>query len=225
MKIAVLGTGSVGRTISIKLNELGHEVTIGTRTIVDTMNRELSEGITLNNWFTEHSTIKLETFKEACSHARIIFNCTGGLVSLAVLDSIGKEELSGKILIDVANPLDFSNGMPPTLSVSNSDSLAEQIQRSYPELHVVKALNTMTAGLMINPGLLSGDHNVFICGDDEHSKVIVSDLLMSFGWQKDAIIDLGDITAARGTEMILPIWLRLWSKLGTAEFNFHIQQN
>lgn len=225
MKIAVLGTGSVGRTISIKLNELGHEVTIGTRAIVDTMNRELSEGVTLNNWFTEHSTIKLETFKEACSHARIIFNCTGGLVSLAVLDSIGKEELSGKILIDVANPLDFSNGMPPTLSVSNSDSLAEQIQRSYPELYVVKALNTMTAGLMINPGLLSGDHNVFICGDDEHSKVIVSDLLKSFGWKNDAIIDLGDITAARGTEMILPIWLRLWSKLGTAEFNFHIQQN
>lgn len=124
-----------------------------------------------------------------------------------------------KILIDTANPLDFSKGMPPTLSVCNTDSLAEQIQSEFPETRVVKTLNTMNARLMVDPGQLAGaDHHVFLSGDDAEAKSVLIELLKSFGWME--VIDLGDISTARGTEMLLPIWLRLWNATYTALYNF-----
>ncbi len=141
-----------------------------------------------------------------------------------VLGSL-EDILKGKVLLDIANPLDFSNGMPPSLSPVNTDSLGEQIQRRFPNLKVVKSLNTMNTNLMVRPSLLQGDHNVFVCGNDEGAKSQVKEMLKSFGWREELIIDLGDITNSRGTEMLLPIWLRLWGALGTAEFNFYIQRN
>ncbi|MCB0847753.1 MAG: NADP oxidoreductase, partial [Bacteroidetes bacterium] len=128
------------------------------------------------------------------------------------------------ILVDIANPLDFSQGMPPSLNPVNTDSLGEQIQAAYPELKVVKTLNTMNANIMVNPALVPGNHSVFVSGNEENAKEKVKELLQSFGWAAENIIDLGDITTARGSEMLLPIWLRLWNALGTANFNFHIQQ-
>jgi predicted dinucleotide-binding enzyme len=142
------------------------------------------------------------------------------MVSLEALWSAGPSNLAGKVLVDVGNPLDFSHGMPPTLSVCNSDSLGEQIQREFPDAKVVKALNTMNAAVMVNPSIVPGDHDVFVCGNDSDAKAKVSDLLRSFGWR--TIVDLGDISAARGAEMVLPIWLRLMGALKTATFNFHI---
>ena len=125
------------------------------------------------------------------------------------------------MLIDIANPLDFSAGMPPTLFVKDTDSLGEQIQRAFPDAKVVKTLNTINATLMVDPAeLADGDHTIFVCGDDAGAKATVTELLRSFGW-KD-VIDLGDITTARGTEMLLPIWLRLMAPLGTPAFNFKI---
>ncbi|MFO0399000.1 MAG: NADPH-dependent F420 reductase, partial [Sphingobacteriia bacterium] len=120
--------------------------------------------------------------------------------------------------------LDFSQGMPPSLNPTNTDSLGEQIQRAFPDARVVKTLNTMNARIMVTPTIVKGPHNVFVCGNDAAARDSVKDLLKSFGWQADQILDLGDITAARGTEMLLPVWLRLWGTLGTADFNFHIQQ-
>lgn len=228
MKVAILGTGIVGRTISGKLLEIGHEVTIGTRNIESTLGNENKDGYgnpPFKEWHQSNGGIELQSFKDAADRAELIFNCTGGQVSIAALESIGEEILNGKLLIDVANPLDFSKGMPPSLSPVNTDSLGEQIQKRFPNLKVVKSLNTMSASLMVSPDNVKGDHHVFVCGNDDKAKAKTKGVLISFGWKDNMIIDLGDITNARGTEMLLPIWLRLWNTLGTAEFNFHIQRN
>jgi 8-hydroxy-5-deazaflavin:NADPH oxidoreductase len=142
--------------------------------------------------------------------------------SVEALNNAGKENLKGKVLLDVANPLDFSKGMPPFLNPGNTDSLAELLQRSFPDLKVVKTLNTMNALLMVNPSLVPGDHNVFVSGNDPAAKLSAISLLKSFGWKESNILDLGDLTTARGTEQLLPIWLRLWGKSQSPMFNFHI---
>ena len=132
----------------------------------------------------------------------------------------GADNLAGKVLIDIANPLDFSQGMPPTLFVKDTDSLGEQIQRAFPETRVVKTLNTLTADLMVRPGTLAEGSSVFVSGNDADAKAVVSTLLKEFGHTD--VIDLGDLSTARGTEMLLPVWLRLWGALGTPIFNFKI---
>lgn len=215
MKIGVLGTGAVGNMIASKLVSLGYEVKMGSRTA---NNQKAHDWVDLNG---EKATAG--TFSEATEYGEIIFLCVSGASVFDVLDSAGKENLKNKILIDITNPLDFSNGMPPSLSVCNTDSLGEQIQKKYPECFVIKSLNTMWCGIMVNPNLIqNGEHNVFISGNDENAKSQVILLLKEFGWKTEYIIDLGDITTARGTEMILPVWLRLWGKLGTSVFNFKI---
>jgi len=215
MKIAVLGTGGVGRTIATKLVELGHEVTMGSRS---------AEGEALREWLDETGeAADGGTFAGAAAGAELVFNCTAGEASLAALAAAGTDNLASKVLVDVANPLDFSQGMPPTLTVCNDDSLGEQIQAAFPAARVVKALNTVNAGVMTDPGRLPDAHNVFLCGNDEEAKATVGELLQSFGWPPEAIVDLGEIGAARGTEMYLPLWLRLMGALGTAEFNIQIR--
>ncbi len=224
MKIAVLGTGMVGQTLAGKLAELGHEVTVGTRDVAATMAR--AEPDAMGNppyaaWAAAHPLVSLDTFAAAAADAELIVNATSGGVSIAVLEAAGRENLAGRVMLDIANPLDFSAGFPPTLSVKDTDSLAEQIQSSFPQLRVVKSLNTVTAPLMVNPGQLAdGDHSVFLSGNDAGAKKTVAGLLESFGHTD--IIDLGDITTARGAEMYLPIWLRLMGALGTPIFNVKI---
>jgi hypothetical protein len=126
------------------------------------------------------------------------------------------------VLLDISNPLDFSGGMPPTLFISNDDSLAELIQREFPLTKVVKSLNTMNAFLMVNPDLVPGDHNVLVSGNDADAKSLIKELLESIGWKQKNIIDLGDIRSARATEQLLPIWVQLMIVFGSPEFNFHI---
>lgn len=215
MKIAVLGTGAVGRTIASKLVELGHEVTMGSRS---------PDGDALLEWVGEAGELGSGgSFADAAAAAELVFNCTAGEGSLEALSAAGAENLAGKALLDVANPLDFSQGMPPSLSVCNDDSLGEQIQAAFPQARVVKALNTVNAAIMTAPGKVPGDHSLFVCGDDGGAKSEATALLESFGWPRDSIIDLGDISSARGTEMYLPLWLRLMSALGTAEFNIAVR--
>ena len=228
MKVAILGTGMVGRSISARLSDLGHEVTLGTRNVEAKMISDKKDAYgnpPFKEWYEAHSSIGLKTFTDACSDAEVVINCTSGQASLEVLKQAGENSLANKVLIDVANPLDFSRGMPPTLDPVNTDSLGEQIQRNFPQVKVVKSLNTMNASVMVEPSRLKGEHNVFVCGNHEDVKNTTGELLVAFGWKRDQIIDLGDITRARGTEMVLPIWLSLYSVLGTAEFNFHIQRN
>ena len=161
------------------------------------------------------------TFAEAAAFGEVLFNCTSGKASLEALTMAGAENLKGKVLIDIANPLDFSRGMPPSLLVCNTDSLGEQIQRAFPEAKVVKSLNTMNCNLMVTPGLLKEEHVVFVSGNDAEAKATVTMILKDwFGWK--SIIDLGDITTARGTEMVLPLWVSLMGTLQTPVFNFKI---
>lgn len=224
MKIAVLGTGTVGRTIAGALAGLGHDVVIGTRDPQATLARAEPDRMgtaPFAQWQAAHTGIGLADFADAAAGAELIVNATQGGGSLAALAAAGTGNLAGKVIMDVSNPLDFSQGMPPSLNPVNTDSLAEQIQRAFPHARVVKTLNTMTASVMVNPASVAGgDHSVFVSGDDADAKAAVTELLKGFGHRD--VIDLGDITSARGPEMLLPIWLRLWGALGTGEFNFKV---
>lgn len=226
MKISILGTGTVGQTIAAKLISLGHDVMMGTKDVAAKLASTNKDGITVfANWQKENSTVKLGTFSEAAAFSDIIFNVTQGANSINALNLAGKENLKGKILIDISNPLDFSNGMPPGLipSFSNTNSLGEEIQKTFPDAKVVKTLNTMWCGIMVNPTLINdGDHTNFICGNDPEAKTNVKSLLNEFGWKNENLLDLGDISCARGTEAILPVWLRIWGVTKTGQFNFKI---
>jgi predicted dinucleotide-binding enzyme len=223
VNIAVLGTGMVGRAIAARLQELGHDVTIGTRDPQATLARTDADAMgnpAFASWATHHEGIALATFAEASAAADVVINATNGAASLDVLALAGAENLADTILIDIANPLDFSGGMPPTLFVKDTDSLGEQIQRAFPDTRVVKTLNTLNADLMVRPDALPDSSSVFVSGNDADAKKVTTELLESFGHTD--VIDLGDITTARGTEMLLPVWLRLMGALGTATFNFKI---
>ncbi|GAA1388137.1 NADPH-dependent F420 reductase [Catellatospora chokoriensis] len=224
MKIAVLGTGMVGQALAGKLAGLGHEVTVGTRDVAATMARTEPDGMgnaPYSGWATAHPAVTLASFAQAAARAEMLVNATSGEVSMAALEAAGRDNVAGKVLLDVANPLDFSQGFPPSLFVKDTDSLGEQIQAAFPELKVVKSLNTMNAHLMVDPTQLAdGAHSVFVSGNDAEAKKTVSGLLESFGHTD--VIDLGDITTARATEMLLPIWLRLYGTMGTPMFQFKI---
>ncbi len=225
MKISVLGTGVVGQIISEKLIQLGHEVAIGTRNVQNTLEKTNKDNFgrpPFGEWHKFNKSVKLETYSGAAKFGSLIVNATNGVGSIEALSLAGSENLENKVLLDISNPLDFSRGIPPTLTICNTDSLGEQIQKAFPKTKVVKSLNTLNAYLMVNPSIISGDHNLFISGNEKSAKEEVEQLLISFGWKKSNLIDLGDITTSRGTEMLLPIWLRLWGALGTPEFNFNI---
>jgi 8-hydroxy-5-deazaflavin:NADPH oxidoreductase len=227
MKIAVLGTGMVGQALAGKLSALGHEVTVGTRDVEATLAR--TELDYLGNppfavWQEEHPRVGLTTAADAAAEAELIVNATNGEGSIAMLELAGEENLAGKVLIDIANPLDFSQGRPPFLFVSSTDSLGEQIQRRFPQARVVKALNTMNCQVMVDPARVPGAHDVFLCGEDADAKRRVAELVESFGWPAARIRDLGGISSARGTEMYVALWLRLWGTVGTGDFNIAVVQ-
>jgi predicted dinucleotide-binding enzyme len=214
MKIGVLGTGQVGITIAGKLIELGHEVMMGAR---DAHNE------TALDWASRAGEgADYGSFADAAAFGELLFNCTAGAHSLNALKAAGAENLKGKVLVDVANAIDPSADTPGTLTVANTDSLGEQIQAAFPEARVVKSLNTVNREVMVDPSRVSGEHHVFICGNDDAAKAEVRELLESFGWPPDSILDLGEISAARGTEMYLALWLRLMNNLGTGYFNIGI---
>jgi 8-hydroxy-5-deazaflavin:NADPH oxidoreductase len=224
MKIAVLGTGMVGQSVAGRLAGLGHEVSVGTRDVAATMARAAPDAMgnpPYPAWAAAHPQVRLATLAEAAAGAELLVNATSGGASMGALAAAGTGNLAGKVLIDIANPLDFSRGFPPSLFVKDTGSLGEQIQAAHPQLKVVKALNTLAAALMVNPAQLAGgQHSVFVAGNDSDAKKTVTGLLESFGHAD--IIDLGDISAARGTEMLMPLWLRLMGALNTPMFNFKI---
>ena len=215
MKIAVLGTGSVGDAIGSKLIELNHTVMMGSRT---TTNEKAVAFVSKHN-----GKASAGTFSDAAAFGEIIFNCTTGSGSINALNLAGANNIDGKIIVDLSNPLDFSKGMPPSLFVVNTNSLAEEIQKHFPATKVVKALNTMWYGLMVNPYQVNrGDHSTFICGNDLGAKEQVKEILKSFGWHELNILDLGDITNARGIEMYLPLWLSIYSATNNHAINVKI---
>jgi 8-hydroxy-5-deazaflavin:NADPH oxidoreductase len=213
MKIGVFGTGMVGETIATKLAAAGHDVMIGARSAT---NEKAAA------WVKKAGAHGSQgTFADAAKHGELVFNCTRGDAAVEVVRAAGAENLRGKILVDVSNPLDFSKGMPPTLFTAGNDSLGEQIQRELPETKVLKSLNTVNCEVMVDPARLGGDSDMFVSGNDAEAKATFTRFLREqFGWK--SVTDLGDITTARGTEQYLPLWVRLWGALGTADFNVKI---
>jgi predicted dinucleotide-binding enzyme len=214
MRIGVLGTGVVGQTLATKMVDVGHDVVMGSRHAANDTAAEWVASVADGG--------RADTFAGAAEHGEIVVNATSGQASLAALGLAGADNLAGKVLVDVANPLDFSHGMPPTLTVANTDSLGEQIQRAFPAARVVKALNTVNASVMVSPGDLPSPTNLFVAGNDAGAKATVVGLVESFGWTAEQIVDLGDITAARGMEAYLLLWVRTMQVLGTAAFNVSI---
>lgn len=220
MKIAILGTGSVGQAFAERLTGLGHEVMMGTRNVLDKKQDDK-----FSDYLVKHPNLKLSTLAEAAAFGSVVLNVLKGAITLVALENIGQEVLNDKILIDISNPLDFSKGMPPSLipELSNTNSLGEEIQKRFPNTKVVKTLNTMWNGIMINPNLIgNGDHVNYICGNDNEAKSKVISFLNELGWKNESILDLGDITAARATEATLPIWLRVYGATQNGAFNFKI---
>jgi predicted dinucleotide-binding enzyme len=199
MKVAVLGTGTVGRTIAGKLIEVGHDVRVGSRTAGDDK----------------------VTFTDAAAHGEVIFSCTNGAASVEAVTACGDENVAGKLVIDVSNPLDFSGG-GPALFTDTTDSVAERIQRACPSARVVKSLNTVTAAVMVDPGQVPGDHVIFVAGDDAAAKDQTRALLGELGWPAERVVDLGDLTAARAAEGYVMLWVRMMQALGTPMFNISI---
>jgi predicted dinucleotide-binding enzyme len=214
MKYGVLGTGVVGQTIGAKLVQLGHQVCLGSRTEANQAGKD---------WVGRAGDgASMATFASAADFGERLFNCLPGVHAIDVLSAIPSKALADKMLVDVTNPLDFSAGFPPSLSVVNTDSLGEQIQRALPNVAVVKSLNTVNAALMVDPKKLPGLHNIFVAGDDPDAKHAVVALLADFGWAGSAVIDLGGIEASRAMEMYLPLWLQLMNHVGSPDFNIRV---
>lgn len=211
MRIAIIGSGVVGRTLALGLQEAGHDVVVGTRDPAETGAREEWAGV----------AVPLQPYAVVAADADLVVNATNGLASLSALGEVGHDHLEGTVLLDVANPLDFSQGFPPTLAVKDTDSLAEQLQRGFPGARVVKSLNTVTASVMVDPASVGdGDTTMFVAGDDADARELVSGLLRELGWQD--LVDLDGLHHARGMEMWLPMWVRLMGTFGTAVFNVKV---
>ncbi|WP_329493787.1 NADPH-dependent F420 reductase [Kitasatospora herbaricolor] len=215
MRIGIIGTGTVGRTLAGKLVSLGHEVTVGSRTKDNTAATTWAEQAGPRG----HGG----TFADAAAFGELIVNATAGTVSLKALQAAGADALAGKILIDVSNPLVFSPEGEVGLDPVGTDSVGERIQREFPQARVVKALNTMSAPVMVEPGRVPGEHNAFVAGDDPDAKAEVVALLEQFGWPAGSVLDLGDIKGARGMEMLMPFWLRLMGHFGSTDFNYSLR--
>lgn len=213
MKIGILGTGMVGEALATKLVELGHTVAMGARTPDNSNAAGWARRMGVN---ASHGT-----FAEVATLSEMILLCTKGEVSLDVIRTVGAAAFGEKVVVDVSNPLDFSRGMPPALMICNTDSLGEQVQKALPLAKVVKALNTVNCEVMVNPAK-AGHPTMFMAGNDADAKTLVLAMLRDFGWTD--IADLGDIKAARGMEMVLPLWLSVWARLGHPYFGLKLVQ-
>lgn len=225
MKIAVLGTGMVGRAFAARFAQLGHDVVVGTRNVEQTLARteaDFKGTPGYGQWAAQNPHTPLNTFAQASAHGEVVINATAGMQTLQALEDAGPETLAGKTVIDLALPLDYSKGRPPYLAFANNDSLGEQVQRLLPHSRVVKTLNTMPVTVMLDPKRLHGTHHVFLSGDDESAKGVVSGLLAELGWPVDSLVNLGGIETARATEMYANLLFRIANVSGTYDFNISI---
>lgn len=222
MKIGILGGGGVGQTLATGLMAKGHDVVIGIRAVTDeALTKPRQQVVSLADW-QKATGGRVVTMGEAAAHGEVVINATHGQSSLEALAAAGAANLNGKVLIDVANPLDFSAGMPPFIAkeYAGPTSLGEQIQAAYPDTHVVKAFNTIAAAVMVNPALVPGAHDFILAGNSAEAKATVAGIARDFGWQH--ILDLGDIVGARASEAHLALWVRLWTTTGTPMLNIHV---
>ncbi len=224
MKISVFGTGSVGQAFATKLVALQHTVTLGTRNVERTLANTEKDRYgtpTISEFLAINPNVKLLPFETAAEEADLVILVTKGEGAKDALQFAGKT-IDGKVILDITNPLDFSSGGLPTLFLSNTTSLGEVLQETFPTAKFVKSLNTMYNGVMLNPRMLSEDSTVFLSGNYADAKNVVINLLKSFGWKESEMLDLGDMSTARGTESLLPVWLRIWTATQNGAFNFKV---
>jgi hypothetical protein len=221
MKIGIIGSGVVAQTLGSKLIGLGHDLILGTRD-PNKLDEKKMLGATLREWKSQtDGRAKIATFKEAATHGELLINATSGVVSLEALKLAAADQVGTKVLLDVANELDHSKGMPPAALASQERCLAEKLQAAFPDLKVVKSLNTIGAPVMVDPKAVGGgDHTVFVSGNDPDAKATVVALLKSFGWTD--VLDLGDLSSARGPEMYMALWIRLWGATKTGQLNIKV---
>jgi len=225
MKIGIIGSGIVAQTLGTKLVQLGHDVALGTRD-PKKLDDKKGFGGSLGEWLAKvgektNGKANVVSFRDAAAHGELLINATHGQNSVDALKLAGDDALAGKVLIDVSNELDPSKGMPPRVGASQDSCLAERIQAAFPKLKVVKSLNTINCGVMVDPkALAGGDHSVFVSGNDAPAKAAVGELLKQFGWTD--ILDLGDLSSARGPEMYMALWLRLWGATKTGAINIKV---
>lgn len=221
MKIGIIGTGVVAQTLGSKLLGQGHDVALGTRD-PNKLDDKKMFGATLREWKSQtENRGKVVTFKEAAAHGELLVNATSGIVSVEALKLAAADQVGAKVLLDVANELDFSKGMPPAVLASQERCLAEKIQAAFPNLKVVKSLNTVNAFVMVDPRAVGGgEHTVFVSGNDGEAKAKVTTLLKAFGWTD--VLDLGDLSTARGPEMYMAMWIRLWGATGSGQVNVKV---
>jgi len=228
MNIGIIGSGQVAQVLGGKLLELGHNVTISSRDL-DAAKDRGDRGVipSTNGWAKAQreqgrSGAAAGSFADAAAFGELLINATAGVASLDALGAAERGDIEGKILIDLSNPLDFSGGMPPSLAFCNTESLGERIQVAYPGARVVKTLNTVNVNVMIAPQSLPEDTDLFVAGNDAEAKRWVTDEVLKgwLGWKR--VTDLGDITSSRGTEMYLPLWVRLWGATGTGMPNVRL---
>ncbi len=205
MKVGILGTGDVGRTLANAFVTLGHEVKMGSR---EATNEKSA------TWVKQAGArASSGTFADAAGFGEVIALATQGVVNEAVLKAAGPERLAGKVLIDVTNPLDVSKGMPPRLAVGHTDSGGEQVQRAAPKARVVKAFNIVGHTSMFRPEYKEGPPDMFICGNDAEAKQQVTSILHDFGWAN--VVDYGGIESSRYLEPLCLVWVLYGVKTGS----------
>jgi 8-hydroxy-5-deazaflavin:NADPH oxidoreductase len=207
VQIGIVGTGVVARFLGQAWADAGHQVSFGTRDPEQTRTREEWAG----------SDLPLAAYVDL--EGQVYVNSTKGDGSLAALKAVGPA-LNGKVVIDTSNALDSTSGFPPSLFVKDTDSLAEQLQRALPEARLVKMFNTMAHEVMVDPAGLPQESTVFVAGNDEKARQTAKELAGDLGWTD--VLDLGDLTAARGLEMYISLWLRIYGVLGRPEFNIKV---
>lgn len=228
MKISILGTGAVGKTLAAKFVSLDHEVMMGTRDPSQTLRKDEPDMLgnpPFHEWHSQHQQVQLATFPEAVAFGQVIFIALQGAAVTQTIKGCNSQDFHAKLVIDISNPLDFSQGFPPLMipEYTHNTSLGEEVQKLLPDSRVVKALNTINALIMVDPASVNhGNHTLFICGNDLTAKQQLIGLLEQFGWQDQNFLDLGDISHSRGTETWLLLWARILGAIGTAQFSVQV---
>jgi predicted dinucleotide-binding enzyme len=211
-RVGVLGTGAVGRRLAAGFKSRGHDVMIGSR---DPDKPELRD------WLTSEGTdIEAGTFREAAEHGELLVLAVLGNAAEEAIADAGAQSFSGKVVIDAMNPLDFSGGFPPKLSIAGEDSLGEHVQRALPDAKVVKAFNTIGSPYFIDPSFTEGAPTMLIAGDDEGAKRLVADALADFGWADT--VDIGGIEGSRELEAICIVWVKIGGVRGAWDHGFKL---
>ena len=211
-RVGVLGTGEVGRRLAEGFRSRGHDVMVGSR---------VPDKPELVEWLSGPGTgIAAGTFAEAAAYGELVVLAVLGDAAETAIADAGRANFAGKVVIDATNPLDFSAGFPPKLSITGEDSLGERVQRALPDAKVVKAFNTISNAYFVDPSFSEGRPTMLIAGDDEDAKRTVGDLLADFGWPDP--IDIGGIEGSRELEAICIAWVKIGGRRGAWDHAFKL---